>query len=71
MRVSIASITLGAATLVTATVNLGTNLKGDSVAWYQDHSPCGYVFVSAKGTNPCGKRFTISGHTYYVSWLSD
>jgi hypothetical protein len=53
--------------MVTASVNLGTNAKGDSVAWYQDHSQCGYVFVGAKGTNPCGKKFTISGHTYYVS----
>jgi hypothetical protein len=67
MRFSIVSALLSATTMVTATINLGSVDGGDSIAWLGGSDPCTYDRISAAGTNPCGKKFTLkNGFTYYV-----
>jgi hypothetical protein len=69
MRLSLSVAVVGAATTVTAAVNIGTIL-GQHVAWWQDHDPCIYTVIGkVSDGNPCEKRFKIEGHEYYVSYF--
>jgi hypothetical protein len=68
MRLSLATALIGAATTVSAAVNIGT-LNGYHLGWYQGSDPCSGVYIAPTSDNPCGKKFKYSGHEYEVSLL--
>jgi hypothetical protein len=54
-HLSIVSLVFGVTTMVTASVDFGTNSRGDSVAWYQDQSPYGYALSLPQAQIRTGK----------------
>ncbi|PTB36249.1 uncharacterized protein TrAFT101_000218 [Trichoderma asperellum] len=53
--------------LATATVNIGKDSAGDTVAWIGGESECTNVFIAGNGANPCGINFTLNnGFTYHL-----